>query len=160
MQIAPDILLAPNVCFLCESGRQDGEVWVDTLRNFDAGKMHNLNGRKYVCERCATSVAKFFGLASDRALREAEHERDEAKAVLRAVRYQLDEVTGKIAALAQLPASAVFPEEVVVGSSEPEAPSTAGDEAGSSGSADSQPERKPRATRSRATAAAAPAPEA
>lgn len=52
-------ILAPAVCFICE---QTPPVrYVDTLIEWEAQGITNLDGRKYVCENCVDQFADLMG---------------------------------------------------------------------------------------------------
>jgi hypothetical protein len=73
-------LLAPGVCVLCEGSPSDGEKIVDTLKNLVTGFPFQLEGRKYVCESCATAVGAVVGLEAGTRVAEAERKQAVAEA--------------------------------------------------------------------------------
>lgn len=50
-------MIPPNICCLCElSPDRDVIDVVDTLYDFSPPSLTHLNGRKYVCEPCVSSL--------------------------------------------------------------------------------------------------------
>jgi hypothetical protein len=86
MQRVETCVLPPGLCFICETTPQEGDLVVDTGRNFYAAAPTNLDGRKYLCGGCISSAGKQIGLASDEALNKAAAERDIALGRLAALR--------------------------------------------------------------------------
>jgi len=93
---APEVLLLPGICFLCERSRDEGERWVDTHRWFDPGHPSKLTGRKYVCDRCALDLARFYGFSDNLALEQANIRADKAEKQLKAIRFQVEGLSGHI----------------------------------------------------------------
>lgn len=106
-------LLAPGVCVLCEGSPSDGEKIVDTLKNLVTGFPFQLEGRKYVCEACATAVGAVIGLTSDSKQVEAERQRDVAEARLVALSGYLNGISEEIrkGEIDKIVATAEVPEE-------------------------------------------------
>jgi hypothetical protein len=89
-------LLAPGVCVLCEGSPSDGEKIVDTLKNLVTGFPFQLEGRKYVCEACATAVGAVIGLTSDAKQIEAERKQAIAEAQVTALSGYLTGIAEEI----------------------------------------------------------------
>lgn len=98
MYPAPEVLLQPSICFICERSRDEGEKWVDTHRNHDLGHPGKLAGRKYVCDRCALQLAEFYGFGSSVALEQALIRAEKAEAQVNRFRHKADELSGYIRA--------------------------------------------------------------
>lgn len=49
----------PNLCTICERTPEIGAPVVDTEKYFD-GYPHNLQGRRYVCDKCADSINRLI----------------------------------------------------------------------------------------------------
>lgn len=62
-------LLPPSICIICEEAPQ--EKVIDTLRVHKTGVASALNGRKYVCERCASEFAKLLGFEKGEHVKQA-----------------------------------------------------------------------------------------
>lgn len=96
MYPAPEVLLQPSICFLCERSRDEGEKWVDTHRNHDPGHPGKLTGRKYVCDRCALQLAEFYGFGSGEKLEQALIRAEAAERQVNRFRHKVDELGGYI----------------------------------------------------------------
>lgn len=106
-------LLAPGVCVLCEGSPSDGEKIVDTLKNLVTGFPFQLEGRKYVCEACATAVGAVIGLTSDAKQVDAERRAELAEARLVALSGYLTGISDEIRSgkIDTIVATADVPEE-------------------------------------------------
>lgn len=76
---------APGVCFICESTPPEDQAIYDTLRNFDAGVVIPLNGRKYICKGCVSAAAEEFNFISTEAADNAVKRGAESEARLASV---------------------------------------------------------------------------
>ena len=92
----------PNLCTICERTPGVGERVVDTEKYFD-GFPVNLQGRRYVCERCATEMFKFFDYATQEEVWLARREEAQAKAILRGLKFRLDELSNDLRRIAENP---------------------------------------------------------
>lgn len=92
----------PNICFLCETTPQAGTKVIDTERYFD-GWPHNLQGRRYVCERCVTEMFKFFEFASRDEVTQAVAGELEAQAIIRGIKLRLDDLYNDMKQLTENP---------------------------------------------------------
>jgi len=79
----------PNVCFLCETTPGHGTKVIDTERYFD-GHPYNLQGRRYVCERCINDMLKFFDFADIATVERANAEKLQAEQILRGLKLRLN----------------------------------------------------------------------
>lgn len=79
-------LAYPNVCTLCEE-QPGGSTVVDVERYTPEHPTYPLNGRKYICERCASEIARLCG--GDDELTIAGQFEDDARKFLASVRNQL-----------------------------------------------------------------------
>lgn len=96
----------PNVCFLCETTPAHGTKVIDTERYFD-GHPFNLQGRRYVCEKCINDMVKFFNFADRDAVDRAYSEANEARLVLRSFKWRIDQLFNDLKNLAESPHSLV-----------------------------------------------------
>lgn len=80
-------LAYPNVCTLCEE-KPDGSTVVDVERYTPEHPTYPLNGRKYVCDRCAAEIARLYGGGADEFSIATAFE-DDARKFLANVRNQL-----------------------------------------------------------------------
>lgn len=79
-------LAFPNVCTLCEE-KPEGATVVDVERYTPENPTYPLNGRKYICERCAAEIVRLSG--ADDELTIAGTFEDDARKFLAGVRNQL-----------------------------------------------------------------------
>lgn len=79
-------LAYPNVCALCEE-KPEGSTVVDVERYTPEHPTYPLNGRKYICERCAAEIVRLSGGTDEFAIA-AEFE-DTARKFLASARNQL-----------------------------------------------------------------------
>ena len=79
----------PNLCFLCETTPDHGTKVIDTERYFD-GHPFNLQGRRYVCEKCINSMLVHFDLADRATVERAEQETLNAQMILRGLKLRID----------------------------------------------------------------------
>ncbi len=91
-------LLAPNICFICESGASEqlldsGIGFIDTGRSFNAGAPTQLSGRKYICTSCVDDAAKQLGYSKIEAL-------DTVKAELVVAKAKLERFTAEVKSFA------------------------------------------------------------
>lgn len=92
----------PNVCFLCETTPPHGMKVVDTERYFD-GHPYNLQGRRYVCEKCINSMLVFFDFVDLNRLEQAELEAKNAQNILRGLKLRLDTLFNDLRQIAESP---------------------------------------------------------
>lgn len=62
MELIHENLLAPAVCFICETGAMGEKDFIDTGRNHNPGFPSPIQGRKYLCQACVTEAANTIGL--------------------------------------------------------------------------------------------------
>jgi len=79
----------PNVCFLCETTPDHGTKVIDTERYFD-GHPFNLQGRRYVCEKCINSMLVYFDLATHVEVERAQAELSRSNQVIRGMKQRID----------------------------------------------------------------------
>jgi hypothetical protein len=79
-------LAYPNVCTLCEE-KPEGSTVIDVERFTPEHPTYPLNGRKYICERCAAEIVRLSG--GDDELTIAGQFEDDARKFLASVRNQL-----------------------------------------------------------------------
>lgn len=94
----------PNVCAICEES-PDGDTVVDTERFTPFYEVYPLNGRKYICERCAGEIANKIGYVSSNAIAQAQADADAARAELGNVRQRTTELADHIRDFVSSPAS-------------------------------------------------------
>ena len=92
----------PNVCFLCETTPPHGMKVVDTERYFD-GHPFNLQGRRYVCEKCINSMLVFFDFVDLNRLEQAEIATLNAQNILRGLKLRLDTLFNDLKQIAENP---------------------------------------------------------
>jgi hypothetical protein len=103
--VSPVDLLPPSICIICETS-PDGDFVVDTLYNLKTGVATPLNGRKYVCQRCAEQFGELFGLVSKEKEQRAQLEAEVAKTELSNVKQRVVELSDHIRAFVENPAAA------------------------------------------------------
>jgi hypothetical protein len=72
--------LDSGMCFICETSPDDG--YIDTLYVFDPGGFTYLNGRKFVCHKCAEQMARLIGFAKSAALKKKVEELESSNNLL------------------------------------------------------------------------------
>jgi len=92
----------PNLCFLCETTPDHGTKVIDTERYFD-GHPYNLQGRRYVCEKCINSMLVHFDLADRATVERAENAELQAQMVLRGLKQRIDVLFNDLRHLAENP---------------------------------------------------------
>jgi len=102
----------PNICWLCERTPDIGMPVIDTEKYFD-GWPYNLQGRRYVCERCIKEMLKFFGFAEDDAIIQAQIAQLRAEGVVRGVKQRLDTLVFELAHLADDPSTVMVMDDVL-----------------------------------------------
>lgn len=98
----------PNLCWICKRTPPVGSAVIDTEKYFE-GWPHDLQGRQYVCEACATQMASFFGFAARDEVEIAQTAQARAEAVVRGVKQRLDTMIADLKNLAADPS--VFMED-------------------------------------------------
>ena len=95
-------LQRPNLCFLCETTPDHGTKVIDTERYFD-GHPFNLQGRRYVCEKCINSMLVHFDLADRATVERAENDTLQAQRVLQGLKRRIDILFNDLRQLAENP---------------------------------------------------------
>lgn len=96
MQLVPNSNLAdPNICTICEEPPFGDQV-VDTERFTPFNPTFPLNGRKYVCERCAGEIANKLGYESSDAVAKHRAIAEQAQTELGNVRQRIGELADHI----------------------------------------------------------------
>lgn len=95
-------LQRPNVCWICQRTPAIGSPVIDTEKYFE-GYPHNLQGRMYVCEKCALEIAKHFDLADAETIRLARREAEQAAFILRGLKQRLDGIVYDLVHIAESP---------------------------------------------------------
>lgn len=88
-------LADPNVCTICEE-HPNGDKVVDTARFTPFNPTYPLNGRKFICERCAKEIANTLGFQASEDVQAANVAADQARAELGNVRQRITELADHI----------------------------------------------------------------
>lgn len=96
MKVIPNgALQNPNACTICEE-TPTGDAVVDTERYTPFNPVYPLNGRKYLCERCAKEIANTIGFHNTDAVAVALQAQARANVELANIRQRVVELADHI----------------------------------------------------------------